>query len=189
MLTLRTIHLSPRPMPSALRRASHHASRALGMLMAAACMTLAGPASAQLFQNKDWVESPVPPAPAFSESRLIPIEMPTYLSLRFGIDPATIVITGDGVVRYVVVASNKAGGATNAFYEGIRCATGEMKTYARSNGGAWEVAEQPEWKIFKLQSSTHTSALASQAICRGSAPRDSIKDMMSRLRNPVRELD
>ena len=45
------------------------------------------------------------------------------MSLKFGVDPATIVITGDGVVRYVVVASNQEGGAINAFYEGVRCST------------------------------------------------------------------
>ena len=156
---------------------------------AAACVGASGLASAQLFVDKDWKESPVPPAPAFSESRVIPIEMPKYMTLRFGIDPGTIAITGDGVVRYVVVATNREGGATNAFYDGLRCATGEMKNYGRFNGGQWEMSTNPDWKPMRLLNSTYTEALAKQAICRGSAPRGSVGEMLRELRNPIREVE
>lgn len=138
--------------------------------------------------DKEWEETATPPPPAFSESRLLPIEMPPYMSLKFGIDPQTIAITGDGIVRYVVVAQNRSGGATNAFYEGIRCSTAEMKSYARYNNGTWQDVAKPEWKRLSDMNSSYTRKLANQALCRGNAPRASVGDMVQNLRNPVREV-
>lgn len=138
--------------------------------------------------NPDWKESNVPPPPAFNESRLVPIEMPPYMSLKFGIDPATITITGDGVVRYVVVASNRAGGATNAFYDGVRCATGEAKTYARWGNGAWDVLPQTDWKRIDSLNTSYTKAIAYQGVCRGGAPRAAVSEILLQLKDPFRKL-
>jgi hypothetical protein len=146
-----------------------------------------GSASAQLFGNVDWQESPTPPPPAFDVDRLVTIGMPGYMTLRFGVDPATIVVTNDGVVRYVVVARNPAGGAINAFYEGVRCATEQMKGYARSSGGDWETTTDPQWRSFRAMNSSYTKAIAQQALCRGGAPRSSTGEMIARLKNPIRE--
>jgi hypothetical protein len=138
--------------------------------------------------DKEWEETTAPPPPAFSESRLLPIEMPPYMTLKFGIDPATITITPDGIVRYVVVASNRSGGAVNAFYEGVRCSTAEMKSYARYNSGAWQEVTKQEWKRIKDLNSRYTMALSSQGICRGNAPRSSVGEMVQNIRNPIREV-
>ncbi|WP_235507975.1 CNP1-like family protein [Variovorax sp. Root434] len=138
--------------------------------------------------DKEWEETATPPPPAFSESRLLPIEMPPYMSLKFGIDPNTIAITGDGIVRYVVVAHNRNGGAVNAFYEGVRCSTAEMKSYARYNNGAWQDVAKPEWKRLNDLNSSYTRALSRQALCRGNAPRASIGEMVQNIRNPIREV-
>jgi len=138
--------------------------------------------------DREWEETATPPPPAFSEKRLLPIEMPPYMSLKFGVDPQTIAITGDGIVRYVVVAQNRAGGATNAFYEGVRCSTAEMKSYARYNNGTWQDVAKPEWKRLGDMNSSYTRKLATQALCRGNAPRASVGDMVQNIRNPIREV-
>jgi hypothetical protein len=138
--------------------------------------------------DREWEETATPPPPAFSESRLLPIEMPPYMSLKFGVDPNTITITGDGIVRYVVVARNRTGSAVNAFYEGVRCSTAEMKSYARYNNGAWQDVAKPEWKRLNDLNSSYTRALSTQALCRGNAPRASIGEMVQNIRNPVREV-
>ncbi|MGJ7544467.1 CNP1-like family protein [Variovorax sp. LT1R16] len=163
------------------------ASRAL--LLAGLLCSLGGAAVGQVFQGPDWKESDTPPAPAFDLRRLVPIEVPAYMTLKFGVDPATIVITGDGLVRYVVVGTNKAGNAVNAFYEGVRCATGEMKSYARSSGNGWETVANPEWRPMVLMNSNYTHALAVQGLCRSGAPRASVGEMVRRLKNPVQELE
>jgi hypothetical protein len=114
--------------------------------------------------------------------------MPAYMSLKFGVDPATIAITGDGVVRYVVVAQSRSGGAVNAFYEGVRCATEEMKTYARYNSGKWEEVRDPDWKRFSDRNSRYTQELASQGLCRGHAPRSSVREIVDQIKQPIREV-
>jgi hypothetical protein len=170
-------------------RFNYRASRRLALLACSLGFSCLAFAQFQIFPpDPNWKESEAPPPPAFSESRLVPIEMPAYSNLKFGVDPATITITGDGVVRYVVVGSNRAGGATNAFYEAVRCATGEFKTYARWGEDGWQPVANPDWKSIEDRNSRYTKALASQGICRGAAPRSSVRDMLQNIKNPSREL-
>lgn len=153
-----------------------------GFVAALFCLT-ATVANAQIFGQTDWKETEVPPPPTFDVKRLLPVEMPPYMSLKFGVDPATLVVTGDGVVRYVVVATGPSG-ASNAFYEGVRCATDEVKTYARFNSGAWQPVDEPEWKRIETMNSSYVRALSSQGLCRGRAPRFSTRDMVRELKKP-----
>jgi len=139
-------------------------------------------------QDDDWQETPVPPPPAFDQNRLVPIAMPPYMSLKFGIDPQTITITPDGIIRYVVVASSRDGNAVNAFYEGVRCKTGEMKSYARYGSKTWELVKAPEWKRIADLNSRYTLALATQGLCRDSAPRSTASEIVQYIRNPIREV-
>ncbi len=156
----------------------------------ACVLATAGLASAQLVPDLDWKESEAPPPPAFNQDKLVEIETPRYLSLKFGVDPATIKVTGDGVVRYVVVARNREGGGFNAFYEGVRCATDEYRTYARlTGGGTWEATQDADWKRISDRNSRYTQALATQGLCRGHAPRASVADMVRHLQSPVREVE
>lgn len=114
----------------------------------------------------DWVEEKPPAPPAYSKDQLIPIDMPHYVSLQIGVDPATVSIGTDGVVRYVVVMRN-ASGSTTAAYEGIRCTTDEVKTYARVNAAnQWVVIAEPQWKpINDNLPSKHAFAIARQGAC------------------------
>jgi len=154
----------------------------------ACCLAFSAPVFAQLFGNTDWKESDAPPPPVLDTKHLIPLELPVHMTLRYGVDPASIAITGDGVVRYVVVASSPSG-AVNAFYEGVRCATAEMKTYARSTGGEWYVVSAPEWKPIHNMISLHTEAAAQQGLCRGRAPRASVKDIVQNFKQPLHEVE
>ena len=140
--------------------------------------------------DREWKESEAPPPPKFDVKRLEPIAMPPYMTLKFGVDPATITITHDGVVRYVVVASNthNESGSLNAYYEAVRCSTAEVKSYARFNNGAWEETPKPEWKSFRDLNSSYSRQLAIQGLCRGDAPRISVQDIVLNLRDPARSL-
>ena len=69
-----------------------------------------GGASAQLSSlDPDWKEVDVPPPPAFNKDKLVPVDMPPHVTLKLGVDPATLSISNDGVVRYVMVATSSAG--------------------------------------------------------------------------------
>ena len=118
--------------------------------------------------DPDWQEADAPAPPSFSKDHLIPITMPPYVSLKFGIDPATLSISSDGIVRYVMVAQN-ASGSVNAMFEGLRCATGQVKTYARaSSSGAWSVVKDPQWRdLGDNLPSKHAMALVQQGVCEG----------------------
>lgn len=146
---------------------------------------VASSASAQLFSTDPlWNESEVPAPPAFSKDKLIPINMPGYVSVRLGIDPGALAVTPDGVVRYVVVAVNESG-SMSAMYEGIRCASAETKTYARFSGnGPWISAQDPQWQDLNGSlPSKHALALARQGVCEGrSTASKSAASIVSRLK-------
>ena len=144
-------------------------------------------ASAQRVTDPDREEAQAPPPPSFNKDQLIPIEMPKYVSLRFGIDPATLAVTPDGIVRYVVVASNPAG-SISAMYEGIRCRTWEVKTYARyPSNGPWSAIKGPQWHgLDDNLPSRHAMALAKQGVCEGRSAASSAAAIVNALKNPNR---
>lgn len=133
----------------------------------------------------DWKEIETPPPPAFDLTKLITFEVSLNSQLVYGVDPATIQISNkDGVVRYVIVASN-ASGARNVMYEGIRCGTGEFKTYARYSGDKWTSVSKPEWKsMFGNMPSKHALRLAKAGVCDSAAAVQTVDQMVSRLKNP-----
>jgi hypothetical protein len=135
----------------------------------------------------DWKEVEAPPPPAYSKNDLIALNMPVNTALKFGIDPASLSIGSDDVLRYVMVAY-AASGSTNALYEGLRCATGEIKTYARSTEpGRWNVAKEPEWRALDARDAAtrHAVILARQGACEGRVlAAQKVPDMIRLLRNP-----
>jgi hypothetical protein len=130
-----------------------------------ACATLWAQAGNGL-DNPDWKEEAPPTPPVFSKDALVKIDMPPHVSVAVGVDPNTIVVGPDGVVRYVVVMVNVSG-SVNAVFEGIRCASDEVKTYARwSTSGTWNVLTEPAWKgINDNMPSKHAYAFARQGAC------------------------
>jgi len=123
-----------------------------------------------IFGSPDWVEEAVGPAPAFSRTGLIPIDMPPYVSVKVGIDPDTLQVGKDSIVRYVVVMTNASGSVTAA-YEGIRCLTKEVKTYARQGAsGQWVNVAAPQWKGPQDNiPSRHAFVIADQGACNARA--------------------
>ena len=132
----------------------------------------------------EWREIEVPAPPAFKKDGLLGIEMPSYVSLKLGVDPATLAIGADGVLRYVVVAVNPSG-SVMALYEGIRCATGQVKSYARAgDNGKWVMSKTPLWRdLTDNLPSKHALAFARQAACEGrSEPVSSVADVIKSLK-------
>lgn len=143
-------------------------------------------AAAQLVADPDWKEAEAGAPPSFNKDRVIAIEMPHYVSLRIGVDPATLSIGEDGVVRYVVIATSTSG-LTSAIYEGIRCSSAEVKTFARSSsGGQWTVNANQEWRDLNGRlPSKHALALVRQGLCDGrSAPAGGVPAIINTLKHP-----
>ena len=163
---------------------------ALGALALATAAVLPTVGWAQLAaDNPDWKESDAPPAPQFDMARLLSFDVAAASSLRFGVDPATISITPDGLVRYVVVASNSSG-AMNAMYEGVRCATSEVRTYARfTTSGGWKPVVNSDWQSLAVTTlPRHSSILAKLAFCTGGrAPQASVDRIVRTLKGTLNE--
>jgi hypothetical protein len=159
----------------------HSAASALLALALAAA-----PAFAQLApSDPDWKEVDAPLPPALRTQGLIPLEMPGS-ALRFGVDPASVTLGADSVVRYVVVASSTTG-AVNAMYEGIRCSSGEVKTYARHNpDSGWVPVRNADWEALSQRpNSRHSLLIARTGACVGHAPNRSAQTIVRDLRAPV----
>lgn len=156
------------------------------VILGALLIGLAGTAWAQrVVDDPDWKEIEVPPPPAFDASKLIKFEVSPNASLVYGVDPAALRISrSDGVVRYVMVATS-ASGATNVMYEGIRCATGEFKTYARyTPDSQWRTVANPEWRsLFSGAASRHALQFAKAGGCENAAPPSSVAEIISRLKS------
>ncbi len=136
-----------------------------------------------------WVESETPLPTVLRTTDLIPVTIPGS-SLRFGIDPQSVSVGEDGVIRYVVVATS-ASGAVNAMQEGVRCLTREVKTYARhSASGGWRAAEGAAWTNMSTGTAAtrHSAIIARSGLCgfdsETGLQRDAAK-VLRDLRSPV----
>ena len=117
-----------------------------------ACCLLPFPAAnAQLFRDSDeieksWIEAEIKLPPFPGPGALLGFEAGAASANRFYVDPESISVGGDGVVRYTLVVKGPGGGE-NISYEGIRCETREQKYYAFGRrDGAWSKTRSGEWR-------------------------------------------
>jgi len=128
-------------------------------------------AQAQWLQDPDaepWNEAVVAPPANFSTEVLQPFEVSQRAELSYGIDPRTLSVGEDGVVRYVMVARSSS--ALNVLYQGVRCATAEVKTYGRWNNNAstWNSNAKEEWQPLSFSGFTRPAMMLARAgICDG----------------------
>ena len=170
-----------------MNRSTH--ARSLPGIALVLCLAWTAPAHAQLSDDAPaWQEGEVPAAPAFRTTGLVDFQISTASELAYGIDPATLSLGQDGVVRYVMVARSRAG-ALNALYEGLRCASAEVKTYARwavaadGTGGAWRTTEKAEWRsLFAGHASRPALVLARTGLCDGVTPNAPVSRMLRDLK-------
>lgn len=165
-------------MRDSLRRDANVLLASLGL---AACVQAAP--NNNYVPEVEWVEAAVPAAPAFEPSGGLAIAMPLHVSVKVAVDPNTVVIGSDGVVRYVAYMTNQSG-SVSAVYEGIRCPTDEVKTYARWNkSNGWVPLAEPVWKeINSNLPSKHAFAIARQGACEVRLPRSSVAEILGALK-------
>jgi len=123
-----------------------------GLLLAAACLALAGckttgkgmPEEEEKasdsgfinpFEDRPFkeVQTALPALP--QDADLIPFTVNDSSDFRFMVDPKSISVGPDRVVRYTVVITS-AGGGRNVSYEGMRCDAFERRIYATLPKGA-----------------------------------------------------
>jgi hypothetical protein len=125
-------------------------------------------AQAQVADAEAWREADVAPPATFSTDQLQSFEVMQGSSLSYGIDPKTLSVGEDGVVRYVLVARSTSG-ALNVLYQGIRCQAGEVKTYGRwDNQSSWNTSRGDDWRPLSFKGATRPAMMLARAgICEG----------------------
>jgi hypothetical protein len=99
-------------------------------------------------EKRAWREADTPAPPPPGTGALLPFFVSSASDYRFFVDAASIAPGSDGVVRYTLIVRSPLGAET-VTYEGIRCATTEVKTYATArpdrswsvHPGAWRRVE------------------------------------------------
>jgi hypothetical protein len=140
--------------------------------------------------EKVWSEAVIAPPAAFSTELLLPFDVRTTSTLTYGIDPNTLTVDEDGVVRYVMVARSSSG-ALNVLYQGIRCATAETKTYGRlSDKGNWNASNGAAWQELSFRGTTRPAMiLARQGVCEGRTVAGNAQKILATLKSghpPIR---
>jgi len=165
------------------------AGRALCLLATLAC----APAFAGILTGAPeggYPELPTPPVPAFDANKTIAIALRPDSNIAMGIDPATITVESDGIVRYVSVARSTTGNAVTATYEGIRCTTAEVKLYARhSIDGGWRPVAEPKWQsLYDAGPARYSLPIAKAGICRDASAGGSAPQIVLNLRSDLLRL-
>lgn len=156
-----------------------------------ACALAAPPSHAQiikpdteeLLKERDWRENAVK-LPEFPQAdRLVEFYVSATTSFRFFIDPKTLLVGDDGVIRYVLVARS-ASGAQNVWFEGIRCKTGELKQYATGrNDASWVERRAAEWAAIEPKTlNRQHQALRREYFCPQGLPIQSAAEGIDALR-------
>lgn len=68
---------------------------------------------------------------------LAEFSVPGAGGFRFYVDRSSLSVTEDRLVRYTLVVRSPEG-VESASYEGLRCASGELRIYALGRAGAWQ---------------------------------------------------
>ena len=108
---------------------------------------------------------PLPPFPRAQD--LLPVRAdaadPGY---NYYIDVNSVSLGADEVLRYTVIIQSPRG-ASNIIYEGIRCATNEIKTLAYgTRGGDFEPIPNPQWTYVYTQGALgYRTTLMERYVC------------------------
>ena len=124
--------------------------------------------------KKAWQEDKVTLPAAPDMGKLIPFEVSVSNTNRFLVDPASISIGNDGVVRFTAVIES-SGGARTVNYEGVRCYTRERRLYAFGQAdGSWIESKGSGWvQRYKQQGRSlngYPAVLADEYFCANRAP-------------------
>lgn len=98
--------------------------------------------------ENEWKELGVTP-PAYPKTESLVKFPTTWTTAEVLVDTATLSIGDDTVVRYALVIKT-AGGAENVTYEGLRCATGQLRVYAFGRRDrTWSPARTSDWRAIQ----------------------------------------
>lgn len=97
--------------------------------------------------EQDVTDLPAPPEEVF----LQPFALEGEARHRYYIDRRSLVIGGDGIVRFSLVIRPQTGRLQSS-YAGVHCRAGEWKTYAViTTEGQWRRLSAPAWESIEIK--------------------------------------
>ncbi len=138
-------------------------------------------------EKKVWQEEKYTLPAAPDKDKLLSFEVNVSNANRFFVDPASISVGADGVVRYTVVIESD-GGARTVNYEGLRCKTRERRLYAFGQpDGSWIESKGSSWILMQKQQhkmhNAYPAVLAYDYFCVDLEPPQSAAIAVERLKS------
>lgn len=135
--------------------------------------------------KKVWQEEAIKPPAAPDMDKLMPFEVSVANDNRFLVDPASVSVGKDGVVRFTVVIESS--GARTINYEGLRCSTRERRLYAFGQpDGSWIESKGASWILMHKQQhkmiNAYPAVLADEYFCIDREPPKDAAAAIQRLR-------
>jgi len=115
---------------------------------------------------KQSQEQLVPP-PSLDKARLVEVKstLAADTDFRFFVDPDSVSVGEDRIVRYVLVSRSPSGSESITF-EGIRC-PGEYRVYAVGHADGTWAGRPSEWRTIVRDPRVSQATLARQYFCPG----------------------
>lgn len=137
--------------------------------------------------KKVWQEEKYKLPAAPETNTLIPFEVNVSNANQFFVDPASVSVGNDGVVRFTVVIES-SGGARTVNYEGLRCKTRERRLYAfGQKDGSWVESQGSSWILMQKQQhkmhNAYPAVLAYEYFCLDLEPPPSAEVAIERLKS------
>lgn len=120
-------------------------------------------------KTREWkeIEEQLPRPPVGKE--LVRLNMGPFSEHHFYVDPPSLSVGVDGVVRYTAVVKTQ-GGALNVTFEGMRCETREFKIYAIGHrDGSWARARNTDWQRIERHVKPYHFTLYREYFCPSTA--------------------
>lgn len=134
-------------------------------------------------EAKKWEEAEVRLPAAPGKEGLLGFYVSATTDNKFFVDPTSIAIGGDGVVRFTLVIVTEGGGR-NVSFEGMRCETRERRAYAFGHpDGTWAKSRSSQWeRVREAVNNRHYAALFQEYFCPAGLVVRSAEDAVSALR-------
>jgi hypothetical protein len=124
-------------------------------------------------EEKAWQEDadvPLPPLPV--EKHLQAIDFDRMGSQRHFVDPDSLSVGKDGVIRFSLVSVG-GGGARNLSYQGMNCDNAQVKLYAFGGETDWSRNTRAEWRPVAIrQANSIQRELFQRYFCHPDIPRN-----------------
>lgn len=125
------------------------------------------------FEGKKWKEQGIalPAYPDTGSPDLIEIDLSLdRFPFRLFVDPASVSIGEDWIVRYTAILKSRSG-AANVFYEGMRCSTGQYRRYAYGGQNEFKLSSNSRWEyIDGVGSDRYLKVLRANFMCPAPSP-------------------